>query len=149
MLMADSIADLGGRELSVGLKVPPHGGLHVGRLLTVPEIIKSPAEKRQLGQTHGALACDMESFAVAEACSFLNTRFLSGRVISDAIDQELPREVDVLLKQKTVAAKLGAAAGALFSRPSSAKDMWQLREDALQASDRLAKFLLGVLVQLP
>jgi adenosylhomocysteine nucleosidase len=148
MLMADHIVDLTGREISVGLKVSPKPGLHIGRLLTVPELVGTEAEKRRLGIEHQALACDMESFAVAEACSFLNTRFLSVRIISDAVDQELPKEVDVLLKQKSIAAKIGAAAGALLNRPSSAKDMWQLREDALLASDRLAKFLLGVVGQL-
>ena len=148
MLMADRIVDLGGKELSVGLQVSPQKGLHVGRLLSTPEILKSGDEKRQLGEKHQALACDMESFAVAEACSFLKTRFLSVRIINEAVDQELPKEVDAFLKQKTLAAKIGAAAGALYNRPGAAKDMWQLREDALTASDRLAKFLVGVIDQL-
>jgi adenosylhomocysteine nucleosidase len=54
-----------------------------------------------------------------------------------------------LLEQKTLAGKVGAAAGAVLKRFSAAKDLWQLREDALKASDRLAKFLAGVVGQLP
>jgi hypothetical protein len=33
---------------------------------------------------------------------------------------------------------------AMTKRFSAAKDLWKLREDALKASDRLAKFLVGV-----
>ena len=40
------------------------------------------------------------------------------------------------------------AAGAIFNRPSSVKDMWNLREEAIKASDRLAKFLEGTVEQL-
>jgi hypothetical protein len=36
-----------------------------------------------------------------------------------------------------------------MKRFSAAKDLWKLREDALKTSDRLAKFLVGVVEQLP
>ena len=65
------------------------------------------------------------------------------------MDDELPPEIANLLAQKTWAAKVGATAGALLNRFSAAKDMWQMREQALKASDRLAKFLKGLLAQLP
>lgn len=70
-------------------------------------------------------------------------------LISDAIDDELPLEIENLLAQKTLAGKLGAAAGAVMHRWGAAKDLWNLREDALKASDRLANFLRGVVRQLP
>ena len=91
----------------------------------------------------------METFAVAKACAAAGRRLLSVRIISDAVDDELPPEIEHLLHQKTLAGKLGAAAGAVLNRFSAAKDLWQLREDALKASDRLAKFLVGVVEQLP
>ena len=75
-------------------------------------------------------------------------RLISVRLITEALDDELPPEIENLLAQKTIAAKIGATAGALLSRFSAAKDLWQLREDALKGSDRLAKFLRGVLAQL-
>jgi adenosylhomocysteine nucleosidase len=53
-----------------------------------------------------------------------------------------------LAKQKTRTAKLGAVVGAAWRRPSSVKDMWKLKEDALLASDRLAKFLASTIGQL-
>jgi adenosylhomocysteine nucleosidase len=153
VLMADSVANEKGEQLSVGIKLEPRvieatKGLHVGRLLTVDRLIRRPDERRQLSTDHDALACDMETFAVAQACRDANTRLLSVRIISDTVEDELPPEIEHLLAQKSLAGKLGAAAGAMLHRLGAAKDLWKLREDALKASDRLAKFLRGVVGQL-
>ncbi len=153
IVMADEIADLSGKRLDVGLKLDAQTtsqtrGLSVGRVLTVDHIVSKPAERRRLATEHGAIACDMESFGVAEACRQHGARFMSVRIISDALDDELPPEIEQLLAQKTLAGKLGAAAGAIMRRFSAAKDLWKLREDALKASDRLAKFLVSAIQQL-
>ncbi len=153
IIMADSIADGEGHRLSIDFKISPEAaaatpGLHVGRLLTVDRIVRLPEEKRALGEQHAALAVDMESWAVGEVCREAKTRFMAVRIVSDAIDHELPADIERLAKQKTQAARLGAAAGAIFRRPSSIKDMLKLKEDALIASDKLAKFLTGVVTQL-
>ena len=153
VLMADTVSRESGEQLSVGIKLDPQvlastKGLHVGRLLTVDRLIRHPAERRSLHEQTAALACDMETFAVAEACRDAGTRLLSVRIISDAVDDELPRELEHLLSQKTLAGKIGAAAGAVMHRWGAAKDLWKLREDALKASDRLAKFLRGTIGQL-
>ena len=65
-----------------------------------------------------------------------------------------PKEIMAVVIQnpmgkKSMAFKLGAALGAVLDRPESVKDLWQLREDALRASDRLASFLAGMAEQLP
>jgi adenosylhomocysteine nucleosidase len=120
----------------------------VGGLLTVDRIARHAAEKRALGEAHPGLAVDMESLAVAEVCSREKIRFLAIRVISDPVDQELPRDVDRLVQRKTLAGRLGAATRAIIRRPSTIKDLWQLKEDALVASDRLGAFLTGIVGQL-
>jgi len=154
MLLADRVVDLSGRSLDIDLKldraaVQSQRGVHVGSLLTVDRIIHDASEKRALGQRFGALAVDMETAAVAEVCRREKVRFMAVRVISDAVDHSLPKDINHLVQAKTTAGRLGAAAGAILRRPSSVKDMWQLKEDALIASDRLAKFLTGVIQQLP
>jgi adenosylhomocysteine nucleosidase len=154
IVMADEVVNLSGGRLSVGLKLDPESftgmkGLHVGRLLTVDTILRQPAERRRLAQKHEAIACDMESFAVAEACRQHDVPLLAIRIISDAVDDELPPEIENLLAQKSLAGKLGAATGAVLKRFSAAKDLWKLREEGLKASDRLAKFLVGIVEQLP
>ena len=153
ILMAEHVADLHGNKLSIGFKMDPRSaetipGLRLGTLLSVDGLIRAPSERRRLGEQHGAAACDMETMAVARICRRRKVRFLSVRVITDALDDRLPVEVERLLAQKTIAGKLGAATGAVFKRPSSIKDMWRVREQALKASDRLAKFLGGVAPQL-
>ena len=116
-------------------------GVHRGSLLTTDRVVRLPREKQSLFQRYGAMAVDMETFAVAEVCLRRNVPFSSVRVINDTADEALPHDVEHLLAQKTGAAQLGAALGAIWRRPASAKDMYQLRENALVASGRLAKFL--------
>jgi adenosylhomocysteine nucleosidase len=149
IVMADEVVNLAGQRLSVGLKLDPQSlagmkGLHVGRLLTVDSLLRQPAERHRLAGEHQAIACDMETYAVADVCRQHNVPLLAIRIISDAVDDELPPEIEHLISQKSLASKLGAAAGAILKRFSAAKDLWRLREDALKASDRLAKFLVGV-----
>ncbi len=118
--------------------------VQVGRLLTADQLVRTPREKRMLGERHGAMAVDMETFAVAGACRRRQVSFAAVRVIHDTVDEVLPDDVEHLLGQKTHAARLGAALGTILRRPGSVKDMYQLRENALVASDRLAKFLVEV-----
>jgi adenosylhomocysteine nucleosidase len=153
ILMADQIVDRDNRRLDIDFKldaaaVAAARHLHVGRLLTTDRIIHDPAEKLALGQRYAALAVDMDSSAVADVCRNQRVRCLAIRVISDPAGRALPRDIDYLIKKKSTAGRLGAAAGAILRRPSSIKDMWQLKEDALVASDRLAAFLVGIVGQL-
>jgi adenosylhomocysteine nucleosidase len=153
VLMADDLVDPQDKHLSVGFKidsgvVEATRGLHLGRLLTIDRLISTPDQRRELGGRYSAAACDMETMSVAEVCQRRQVRFLSVRVITDAVDDRLPPEIERLAKQKTIAGKLGAATGAVFKRPGTVKDLWRVRENALKASDRLAKFLSGVVPQL-
>ena len=96
--------------------------MHRGPLLTADHVVRSPAERRSLLERYAALAVDMETFAVAEVCRQRQVPFASVRVINDVADETLPRDVEHLLRQKTGAARLGAArarsaAGRRVSRP--------------------------------
>jgi adenosylhomocysteine nucleosidase len=125
-----------------------HGGpgVHRGPLLTADRVVRLPGEKKSLFDRFGALAVDMETFAVAEVCLRRQVPFSSIRAINDTADQRLPRDMESLLAQKTGAARLGAALSAVWRRPAAAKDLYQLREDALIASGRLAQFLAETFV---
>jgi adenosylhomocysteine nucleosidase len=154
IVMADGVVGECGERLSIDLRLPAGdertaSGIHVGRILTVDRIIREADEKRGLGQQFGAIAVDMESLAVAQVCQRQKQRFLAIRAITDAVNDELPRDVERLLNRPTIVRKLGAAAGSIVRRPSAAKDLWKLRESAITAADRLAKFLVGVIEQLP
>jgi adenosylhomocysteine nucleosidase len=154
LLMASSIIGQEGEPLEVGFRIDPAvvaatPHLHVGRLVTVDHLVSRREERLELAERYESVACDMETVALARACRRHQVRFLSVRIITDALDDELPMEVEKLLQQKSTVARLGVAAGAIFQRPGAVKDLWKLREDAGRASERLAGFLSGVLPQLP
>lgn len=149
IVVGNSIVDVDGKELKIDMNMPanPAAGLYVGRLLMVDRIVRAVAEKKSLAERLGAIAIDMESLAVAQVCHDSKTRFLAVRVISDDLSADLPAEVaSVVGSSGTV--RLGAVAGAIFKRFGSVKDLWKLREQGLDAADRLAKFLEGVVSQL-
>lgn len=153
-LIAEEVVDTHGHHLHVDLHVQRESlslnrSLHVGRLITIDHSLHSAEEKHRLGDNHAAVACDMESLGIGKICHERNVRFLAVRVITEAVDDELPKEVERMRDQKSLAAKLGAAAGAVWNRPSTLKDILHLKEEALKASDRLAKFLAGVVGNLP
>ncbi len=153
ILMADEVVDAAGRRLKIDLniersQIAASPGLHVGRLLTVDKVVHRPADKLALGREHGALAVDMETLR--------RRRSLPPGKSKTAFDSRHQRQCRSRIarrrrpagRKKTTAGRIGAATGAIFRRPSSLKDMWQLREDALVASERLAKFIVGVVRQL-
>jgi adenosylhomocysteine nucleosidase len=151
IVVADRLLDAEGHELAVELlpgllAATGAPGVHRGTLLTTDRVVRMPSERKALFDRTGALAVDMETFAVADVCAARHVAFSSIRVVNDTADETLPPDVEHLLVQKTNAARLGAALGAVCRRPSSAKDMYQLRENALVASGRLAKFLSDVLL---
>ena len=153
IVLADALLDGKGNRLEVALgKLDPalvsRRGAHVGPILQVEHVIRRPADKRAAGEAHRAVAADLESLAVAEVCRGRNVPFLAIRVVSDAVDDKLPREVEKLLDQKTHTAQFGAALGAVLNRPGSFKDMYQLHANALAASDRLARYLAEVIQHL-
>ncbi len=149
IVVANSIVDAAGSELTIDLQMAadPAKGLYVGRLLTVDRLVRTVEEKKALAERCAALAVDMESLAVAQACRQAKVRFLAVRVISDDLSADLPAEVSsVVASSGTV--RLGAAVGAIFKRPGAVKDLWRLREQGMDAAERLATFLEGVVEQL-
>jgi adenosylhomocysteine nucleosidase len=149
IVMANSIVDTHGQQIDLQLDVDadPAKGLYVGRLLTADAIVRRVDDKRELGEKFGAVAVDLESLAVAQVCRERNTGFMSIRVISDDMSNDLPAEVLTLLGS-TGTLRVGAALGAVWKRFGSVKDMWHLRENAYHAAERLAVFLDGVITQL-
>lgn len=149
IVVANEIVGLQGEQLKidVGMSSDAARGLFVGCTLTVDKMVRTIAEKQLLATQTGAIAVDMESLAVATVCRETRTKFMAVRTISDDLSADLPPEV-LSLVGETGAVRFGAVIGSLWKRPSSAKDMWRMRENALQAAEHLASFLDGIVVQL-
>jgi len=149
IVVANEVVGLQGQSLKidVGMDSNAERGLRVGRMLTVDQMVRTVVEKQDLAARTSAISVDMETLAVATACQEAKTRFMAVRTISDDLSADLPPEVLSLLGE-TGAVRLGAVFGSLWKRPSSIKDMWRMREHAMEAADRLADFLDGIVVQL-
>jgi len=120
---------------------PRSGRLHTGLILTADKIIAAPEEKQSLGAQHDALAVDMETWAIADYCQAADIPCHGLRIISDAVDEALPPEIEAVARQSTLPGRLGAAAGVLLRRPSKLKDFLQLRFDGRALSAELADFV--------
>jgi adenosylhomocysteine nucleosidase len=131
--------------LDTPLPIGPHPNpLPLGegsKLLTADRVIRTAAEKKSLFEKTGAMAVDMETFAVAEVCRRRKVPCFAVRIIHDPAVETLPPDIEKLLNQKTETARFGAAIGALWKRPSSFKDMWALKENSLVAAKKLADFV--------
>ncbi len=149
IVAASELVDDAGHSLQIDLKMPadPARHLYVGKLTTVGNIVRTVSEKHALAEKTGALAVDMETYAVAAVCQEARRKFLAFRVISDDLSADLPPEV-LSIFGDTGAVRFGAVIGSLWKRPSSMTDLWRLRQQATEAADHLADFLDGVVKQL-
>jgi adenosylhomocysteine nucleosidase len=150
LIVPGEILDLEGHRFPVRPPESLAAGIRyaAGRLLTVDRPILEAAEKAVLHRSAQADLVDMESSAVAAVCAEKLVRFLAVRVISDEARSDLPREVAALLT-RSGSYRLGAALRAIWNRPASLKELWTLHQRALEAADRLAKFLAFCLDHLP
>jgi adenosylhomocysteine nucleosidase len=121
---------------------------YTGTLVSTEKVVQNSEKKKELHDRYDAQGVDMETFSVYRVCREREVPFLSIRIVLDTLHDELPADLEHVLNADSNAEKLGAALGALWRRPSSAKDMYQLKENALLATDRLAGFLSGI-VRLP
>jgi adenosylhomocysteine nucleosidase len=120
--------------------------IHRGQLLCAEKVVCTRKEKQQLNAHYGASVVEMESLFVGQVCRDYGTSFGSVRVISDDIETDLPPEIRGLLGSSKVF-RVGAALGAVWNRPSSAQDLWNLREIANRASESLARFICSHLIE--
>ena len=149
IVLPTEVVDVDGGRFAIDVGLPDGApGFVPGRLLTADAIARTAVEKAGLAAKYGATVVDMETAAVASLCSERGVRFLSVRVVSDEADVDLPPEVMSVLGA-TGSYRIGATLGALWRRPSSLKDLWNLREQAMTAADRLAEVLPGMFAQLP
>jgi adenosylhomocysteine nucleosidase len=87
-----------------------------GKLLTSPKAITGVLEKADVFRATGAVAVDMESFAVAQTAAVRGMPFLAVRVIVDTARDALPRAVMVANESGQV--RLWRLIGALLATPA-------------------------------
>ena len=65
--------------------------IHQGCLFHCQNIVESIEAKQSLFKKHAALACDMESYAIAEVANKVGIPFITIRAIIDTADMTLPK----------------------------------------------------------
>jgi adenosylhomocysteine nucleosidase len=133
-------------RIPAGVLPPPAA---TGRFVQVDRIVCRADDKRSLAAETQAIACDMESLAVAQACLKRDVPMSAVRSLSDTANEDLPADLDPLMQARSAAGTLGAVVGALWRRPSSVKDMLRLKERSILASEALAQYLVKFVAALP
>ena len=112
---------------------------HAGRLLTVDEIVTSPAEKARHWRGDGVAAVDMESAHVLDWARRVGLPALAVRVVADGPADELPAALlDVLGTDGRVRAGTVAR---LLGRPSLLAPAWRLGRRSSRALESLGRFM--------
>ncbi|MFM9024356.1 MAG: hypothetical protein ACKON7_03275 [Planctomycetaceae bacterium] len=119
----------------------PAAGLTI---VTVADVVATSAAKRSLATRSAAQLVDMETHAVATVATAAGLPCAAVRVISDAVDEDLPGEVAALARPQSALRRLGAALGAVGRRPLAAVDLWRLYERAVVDARTLAAALAEV-----
>ena len=121
-------------------------------LLTVNDVVESPEQKRAIRNRTRAEIVDMETFAVAEICRIREIPFFSFRVVFDAANDPIPKDIAKILESMEGGTSRlswsrlsGAVLGSVWSRPSIVLDFVSLKRRAFTASERLAQFALAEL----
>jgi adenosylhomocysteine nucleosidase len=107
-----------------------------GRLLTVPNIVGSPEEKRRLAERSGAVAVDMETGVVADLCAAAGVPFGCLRAISDDADTYLSESLLTLLQGGGV--RPTRLLAAVLRRPTLIAELMRLSAHTRKAARRLA-----------
>ncbi len=113
--------------------------LHRGRLLSLPELVADPKDKRRLGAEHQAVAVDMETAVVARLCSRAGVPFGCLRAISDDGGTPLSPYLAGILQGGRVAPLRLAAT--VLRHPAIIGELWRLARDTRQAAQQLARGL--------
>ncbi|MEY2528841.1 MAG: adenosylhomocysteine nucleosidase [Verrucomicrobiota bacterium] len=123
----------------------PEDLVFLGKLLTVPGMIDSAVERNQLATKTGAVAVDMETKFIAEACAKHQTPMLSLRAISDTPSEPFPAPPNVLFdlaKQKTDFARLALY---VVMHPGAVSRLNTFRQQIAGGRKNLTAVLEGIL----
>ena len=116
-------------------------------LITVNDVVETPAQKRALHVRTGAEIVDMETFVIADVCRIRCVPFCSFRVVLDTVNDRIPKDIAKTLGSldKGMSRLSGAILGNIWSRPSVVLDFVSLKKRSFTATERLARFAIAEL----
>lgn len=126
----------------------PHTEAHrlrFGVLTTQPAAVESVAEKARVAQETGAIAADMETATIAEACRQASVPLLSVRSISDTADHRLPVPLAHWFDLKRQRPRPFALATFLAMHPARIPEFVRFIAALPMSRASLTRFLIGLL----
>src|SRR2546421_4304307 len=120
-------------------------GTFLGKLLTLPRMVETIADRESLNKKTGAAAVDMETEILAEICAAHDLPMLSLRAISDTASEPFPAPAEVLFdvaSQKTSFVRVGSY---LLTHPAAFARLNAFRERVAVARRTLADALEQIL----
>jgi adenosylhomocysteine nucleosidase len=151
LIVANRVVDESERGLKIDIQSrdgQEPAEFQLGCVVTASQKPATELARQKLAASSRADVVDSSSMEVAQVCREAHVRCLVVRVVLELFDDQLPKEKKFVGSQKSLAGRLGAAAGALIRRPASARDWWHLKQESLQCADRLALFLVTMMLQL-
>lgn len=117
----------------------------VGKLATAGRIIETQAEREEFARQHHAIAVDMETEWIAQACAERKIPLLSLRVISDTAAAPFPAPPGVLFDVERQATRPGRLATYLLRHPLRVVRLIRFARQIASARANLAKALVALL----
>ena len=144
--LATEISDTHGQRLTIQCPIPESKHATLGCHVVADHHPADPARKQELAANFTAAAVDTGSLAVAQVCTEASTPFLSIRAVVDAFQEQMPATaVQQLFAPEE---SRHGAAGRLLTRWRLPREVRPWMERAGTVSDRLDRFLQGVICQL-
>lgn len=109
-----------------------------GAMVCAENAVFKSKDKRVLGEKTGALAVDMESFALAANLDSARTALIAIRAVSDSVDDELPPEVAEFLDESGNV-RAGKVTRFIFKRPKNFTRLLALKKRADSAAASLTE----------
>jgi adenosylhomocysteine nucleosidase len=104
-------------------------GAEIGDIVSVPEPVRRPHQKRHLHSATGACGVDMESFQAAALAKELGVPFAAVRVVADPLERELPPAVHAGL-QTDGSVAIRAVLDSLARQPGQIVSLARVTTDA-------------------
>ncbi|QDU80929.1 5'-methylthioadenosine/S-adenosylhomocysteine nucleosidase [Polystyrenella longa] len=108
-----------------------------GRLFSGDDMVTTKEERSLLAEKHNADVVDMETAAVVKVAREWHLPVLALRAITDDLETELPPEIASML-EKEGASRWGTIATSLWKKPRLSKNLWELKQNSLAASETIA-----------
>jgi adenosylhomocysteine nucleosidase len=127
LFLAENFSDR--QLLSIAERVLRDRNVRAGKLFTSKTIVDSVAERDKIARINGAIAADMETETIAQACDARGIPLLSLRAISDTPRQPFPAPLSVLFDIERQRTDTGRLTSYLLKHPIA---VWRLIRFARQ-----------------